>query len=104
MSLQAEQYHEQRVPLLPHKLCVALVIQGTYYLLEVCARSKTGQLLLFPRRDAPEESGESFSLTEGRDGKLYDRSRRPVHIDRYGQVWVAHEKQGFLRQSWGCEK
>lgn len=97
MSFQADQYHEQRVPLMPHKLCVALVIQGTYYLLEVCARSKTGQLLLFPRRDAPEESGVSFSLTEGRDGKLYDRSRRPVQIDRYGQVWVAHEKQGFLR-------
>lgn len=96
MTLQPEPYQEQRISLSLHRVQVGFIVQDTYHLLDACARDNDGTLLVFASKDIADTNGVPLPLTEGRDGKLSDRSRKPVTIDRRGNVWVGDSWKGYI--------
>ena len=97
MSLHAESYQDQRMPLHLHMVCVALLVGGRYYLLDAVARDPQGHLLIFPADGTPDSPGVALVLSRAEDGALRDRYNRPVEIDRRGQVRIGGEVLGYLR-------
>lgn len=96
MTLQPESYQDRRVPISLHRAQVGFIVHDAYHLLDACARDDDGTLLVFASKDSADTNGVPLPLTEGRDGKLSDRSRKPVTIDRRGNVWVGDSWKGYI--------
>ncbi len=97
MSLHSDTYRDRRVLLPIQRACVALVVQGHYYLLDACARDKTGHLLVYGSRQDADNRGVPLPLTGHEDGTLRDRYERTIQIDRSGKVWADADLLGRLR-------
>lgn len=97
MSLDADQYEDQRNAIPLEDAQIALLISGRYHLLPVCARDERGHLLVGPLDGWPNSVGSPMQLTPQGDGTYRDRSRRSVTIDRHGMVRAAGELVGRLR-------
>jgi hypothetical protein len=97
MSLHAESYQDQRVPIPLHMARVALLAGGRYYLLDAVARDSDGQLLVFPADGMSDSAGIALPLSRADDGSLRDRYNRPIEIDRRGRVRAGDDLLGRLR-------
>lgn len=96
-TLRAMPYQDRREFVPPHKAHIALVAGGNYYLLECCARSDKGDLMVFPNLLSPDDTGVPVTLKEGNDGQLYDCYNHHVRIERGGKVRVDGKRIGRLR-------
>ncbi len=88
-TLQPGRYKETRVDIPLWQAKVALVVNGHYHLIDVCARDAEGHPLIFAE-GLPEENAKPLFLTE--EGTLVDQAGRQVTVDRQG--WAQLEKRG----------
>lgn len=86
ITLQPNNYREQRMVLPLHMARIALVLGGRYYLIDACARDDSGTLLVFPADGDATSNGTALHLTMADDGSLRDRYNNPVDIDHGGRV------------------
>ncbi|NJL33496.1 MAG: hypothetical protein HC893_06125 [Chloroflexaceae bacterium] len=95
ITLHSESYRDHRTPFPLHRACVALIVNGCYYLIPVCDYTPDGQLLVYPSRSS--SRGIALSLTEAADGTVYDSYKRPITIDRSGRIWADKDRLGRVR-------
>lgn len=94
--LDPERYRENRLPIPLWQARIAVIFQGSYYLLPACQTNHLGYPLLFESR----QSGASFqALQPDHGGNLYDQTGRLLQVNRNGQVYKANTNQlcGYLR-------
>ncbi len=87
-TLQPGRYKESKAAIPLWQAQVALVVNGHYHLIDVCARDAQGHPLLFVE-GLPDDRGKPLFPTE--EGTLIDQVRRPVTVDRRG--WAKLEKR-----------
>jgi hypothetical protein len=94
-ALNPERYMEKKEAIPLWKAKVAFILNGYYYLLDVCARDEGGNLLLFDP-GKPEAPGMPIILEEDQEGDLRDTAGALVTINRKGEVRIEDDHRTFL--------
>lgn len=92
--LEAGSYQDRRAPIPIQQAQVALIVNGRYYLIDVCARDSKGGLLMFPADGGSD--GRPLELRETEAG-LRDQRDTPVQIDLRGRVRLGDNPYFRLR-------
>lgn len=96
-ALCADTYQEQLLNLPLDTLCVGVVVQGRYYLIDACARDDRGRLLVFPADNPSSAAGVPLLLHYDETGQRRDMYGNLIEIGRNGSVSIAGRALGFLR-------
>lgn len=86
-ALTPERYKEEKENIPLWKAKVGLILNGHYYLIDVAARDKYGNLLIFEPGKA-DELGSPLILETRRVDELRDQRGNRVSIDRKGNVTI----------------
>ncbi len=97
MTLRPEPYQDHHEPLALDRAQVALIVDGCYYLFDVCDRDAEGRLLVFPRDGDRHSPGVALATESSDDGSLHDRYGRAVRVDRRGRVRAGNDVLGCVR-------
>ncbi len=94
-TLTPEPYMERRTPVPLWRASVGFIWGGYTYLLPACVRDAAGSPLCYP----PEVGASPFPLYALDEESLCDGARRPLRVDRRGEVTEAEEGRvlGYLR-------